>query len=128
MRELAEDRGIAILHPVLSCVSPAQASGLANASIVVAQPDTTRRPGLCLEDAADLPTAQDLAGEVLIGLQERQLVQEVYDQHMPAVEFRRPIQVVCVVCVWNDVALVRPVIRALAEGVGSAEPESACET
>src|SRR5579885_75892 len=110
-----------VFNPVLP--DAAHTAVQTDADEVVAGSDAAWRAGLRLEDAADLPPAGDLSVPVLLRAQERQFVEEVGDEVVSRTKFRRSLQVMLIVCVWNDIALIRSVVHALGERICDAEQQ-----
>jgi hypothetical protein len=78
-----------VLDPEIAFTAASEASIETHAGEVVIAADAARQAGLELSEAADLPSAEQLAGQVGLALEEGQLVEEVDDQDMAVVEFRR---------------------------------------
>src|SRR6185312_2645801 len=96
--------------------------------VVVADADAARRTGLELRDAADLPAAQKLTRQIILIAKQRQLIEEVGDQDMPAVELRRTPEIVGVVGIRDNIALIGAVVHALRERVRRAELDAVRES
>src|SRR5258708_39983690 len=81
--------------------------------------------GLEVCDATDLPSSQQLAAQRGVVFEEWQVVEVVEHQDVAGIEFRRPPQHAYVICVRDNVALVRAVVHALGQRIGHAELEPA---
>src|SRR6185312_12379447 len=104
------DVRVADHYPVLACAAAAKAAERSNSGEIVPGANAARRARLELGDAADLPSAQQLAPELRLIAEEWQVVDVVDDQNVARVELRWPPQVMSVIGVRDDVSLVRSVV------------------
>ena len=88
-----------------------------NCGVIAGARNAARCAGLELGDAADLPSAKQLASPTGLPPEQRQLVEVVEYEDVAGVELGRPPQHLWVVSVRDDVALVRAVIHALRQRV-----------
>ena len=91
--------------------------------LILTAADIGRQATLELSDTAHLPAAQKLSAQAAV-LKERQFIQETGHENMLGVELRWSPQVVRVVGVRDDVALIRAIIRALAQGVSHTKQQT----
>src|SRR6185369_9350339 len=102
-------------NPILTlrAASAAETAELANSGKIVIGCDPAGRPCLELGCAGNLPAAEQLPGELVVILKERQIVKVVENQDVACVVFGRTPQVAGVVSVGDDISVVGTTIHAL---------------
>src|SRR5439155_22045191 len=98
-----------------------EAAVLASAGVVVTHTDAAGQAGLELCQTADLPSAGYFAGQIVLAAEERQVVKAIDHQDVTGIELGRPPEIVRVVSVRDNIALVGTIVFALCQGVGDAK-------
>src|SRR6185369_4695599 len=93
--------------------SARKAAILSDTNVIGIPANVGGQSGLQLNQTADLPAAKDLSGDVLPA-EEGQLVQKIRDKDVAVIELGRTPEIVGVVGVGDDVALVGTVVHGLA--------------
>lgn len=122
-----KDSGGSIHYIELPFGTTSEATSLTDTCLVVTCSDSAGRACLELSISAQLPTAQQFAGDhVLVG-EEWQSVEIVDDRIVPGIVLRRTPEIAGVIAIRNDVSVVRAVIHALGVGITKANHETARE-
>ena len=125
--ELAKNFGIPVDDPILAVHTAPKVCVLADAGGVITAGNAARQASLKLSEAADLPAAEHLPGEIGLAVKEGQLIEVVDHYDMPGVELRRSPQIVRVVGIRDDIPLVGAIIHAFGKRVRQAEQEAVGE-
>src|ERR1700733_4181149 len=118
-----------MLHPELAHGScywnigrfAVEAARLSDSGVIIDHPDGTGKAGLQLSVAANLPSARQLAYQVVLSLKEGHHIEVVRDEDLTHIELRRPPEIGCVVGIGDDCMVIGTVIHVLGPRIGSAE-------